>query len=300
MGVLLSLATAALYGSADFCGGLASVRVRTGVVLFWAHLIGLFGVALASLLIADSFVWRDVGLGAAGGLAGLFGVFLLYRRLALGPMHVVAPLSGVASAAMPAMWGVLAGERLSVAAWVGIFLALVAIVLVSVTDERSSVPITAGAIIESLASGLGFGTFFVLLAETSDASAPWPVAAARVTSVVTLGVALAVLSWRSKEQADGSASSDSGEVPAEKVKPAGGLDLWAIIAWAGLGDTAANVTFLFATQRADLAVVSVLASLYPLATVVLARIVLSDRMTPRQFTGLAVALVGTALIVGGG
>lgn len=282
MGILLSLVTAALYGSADFCGGLAAARERTSRVLLGAHAIGLVGIAVVAWFAAEQFSWRDAGLGAAGGLWGLVGVLLLYRRLAEGPMHVVAPLSGVMSAATPALWGVAGGERLSGGAWVGVVLALGAIVLVSVGSERSGAPVTPRVIVESLLSGIGFGAFFVFLAETTDEVAPWPVASARLTTVCVLLVVVVLVG-----RAD-----DDGRPATPRT-----IGLWGLIAWAGLADTGANATFLFATQHGDLAVVSVLSSLYPLSTVLLARVILGDRMSPRQFAGLAAAIAGTALII---
>ena len=277
MGVFWSIVTAVVYGTADFSGGLATRRERLVVVMFGAHGIGLLGVLIASLWLADAFTWRDFGLGAAGGLCGLVGVLFFYRRLALGPMQVVAPVSAVAAATTPALWGVVGGERLGGLAWLGVALALLAIVMVSVSGERAAVPVTTTVIAESLIAGLGFGLFFVFLDATEAATAPWPVTGGRTATFLLLTVY--VLARRER------ISSDLGG--------------WGLIAMAGLGDAGANVTFLWALETGDLVAVSVLSSLYPVSTVLLARAVLGERMTRLQVGGFVAAMTATGLIAAG-
>ena len=276
MSIFWALVTAGLFSGSDFSGGLASKRLSPFTVLLGAHGIGLVGVTLASVLLADAFTLRDALLGVAGGFFGLTGVLLLYRRLAAGPMYAVAPVSAVTAAAVPALWGVLTGERLTGVAWLGVAVAIVAIVLVSLSNDSSGAPITAQVIGESLLSGVGFAGFFIFLSETAEATAPWPVATARWATFALL-LAIAVIGGRAK----------ATELDARLI---------GLVAIAGLGDTAANVTFLWAAQAGDLSIVAVLTGLYPVGTVLLARAVLGERMNSRQFVGLALALVATALI----
>lgn len=274
MGVIWSIVTAVVYGSADFVGGLATKRERAAAVMLGAHSIGLVGVFFAALVLADAFTTRDFVIGAAAGLCGLVGVILLYRRLAEGPMQVVAPVSAVVAAAVPALWGLLSGERLSGLAWVGVAIAIAAIIMVSTGGERSGTPVTSVVIIESVLSGIGFGGVFILLAATESATAPWPVVGGRIITVIVLAVyALARREPLSRD-----------------------LQWWWLVAAAGLGDTAANVTFLWAAASDDLVIVSVVSSLYPVSTVVLARIVLGERMTSLQLGGFAAAMTAIGLI----
>lgn len=278
MAALLSILTAVIYGTSDFCGGLAARRARLIQVVAGGHVVGLVGVVIASTLVANEFATRDFLLGAAGGAFGAGAIALLYRRLALGPMQVVAPLTAITSAAVPAAWGVGSGEDLSPTAWLGVTLGLVAIGLVSISSGGSHAPVTRAVIGESLLAGVGFGAFFILLDATDGSSAPWPVAGARLCTVTAL-IPFMLVSRR-RIVAEGAAAL-------------------ALIAATGLLDTAANVTFLYASDRGLLTLVAVLTSLYPVATVVLARFVLSERMTRPQLSGFVVAMVATALIAAG-
>ena len=278
--IVLSLATAAVFGTGDFFGGLATKRASVVQVIAGSHLVGLAGVLAASLILAESFRWVDLTLGALGGAFGGIGVAFLYRRLAVGPMQIVAPLTAITSAVVPVAWGAIIGERLSGTVWLGIAIGLIAIGLVSYADGPASLEraVTAQVVGESLLAGCGFGAFFILLDATEAPSAPWPVVGARLlTSVVLTGFLLA------------------RRAPVVPQNPT----IIGLIAATGLFDTAANVGFLLATVRGELAVVAVLTSLYPIATAVLAAIVLGERMTTIQGTGFAGALGATALIAVG-
>lgn len=275
MAVFLGLITAICFGSGDFFGGLSAKKTSVLNVVGLSHAVGLAGVLALAPLIADEFAWADVGIGAIAGILGGVGVILLYRGLATGPMAVVAPLTAIASAAVPALWGVATGESLSGLAWVGIVAALVAIGLTSIPNEASTDGVTVRTVVESLAAGVGFGSMFILFDLTADAVAPWPVVGARATTTTAL---LGFIVFARK----------SGLAT---VRPALGT-----IVLTGLFDTGSNVIFLIATTLGDLAVVAVLSSLYPVSTVVLARFVLEERMSRLQFAGLVVALGATTLI----
>ncbi len=278
MAIFLSLVTAACYGTGDFCGGLAAKRARVIQVVALSHAVGLIGVLAITPFLADAFTWRDMGLGAAGGIFGGIAVALLYRRLAVGPMSVVAPLTAVTSAAVPAVWGVATGDSLGVYAWIGVVLALAAITLVSMVSDGMTAPVTPMVVLESLAAGVGFGAFFIFLDATEGATAPWPIVASRVvTSVALVSILVA---------------GSQPTLPAER-------ETLGLIALVGLFDTGSNITFLYATNEGLLTLVAVLSSLYPIGTVILARLVLSERMTKPQLWGFVMAMVATALIAAG-
>jgi drug/metabolite transporter (DMT)-like permease len=279
MVIVVSLMAAALYGSGDFCGALAARRATATQVVAGSHVVGLVGVTAVALLVAEGFTGRDLALGGAGGVFGGIGVGLLYRRLAEGPMYVVAPLTAITAAALPAAWGARAGEELSALAWVGVALALAAVGLVSAaTPGVGSAPVTTRVVVESLLSGCGFGAFFILLGVTDEATAPWPVVGARLTTSVAL---LAFLAGTGRQL-----------VPPDTPSRL-------LIAATGLLEIGANVGFLYAATRGQLAVASVLTSLYPVVTVVLARLLLDERMTRIQLLGVAGALGATGLISAG-
>ncbi|MEL6981689.1 MAG: EamA family transporter, partial [Actinomycetota bacterium] len=260
--------TAATFGVGDFAGGLATRRARVIQVVAWSHVVGGIGAIVASLLLAERFDWGDIGLGIIGGAFGVVGVGLLYRRLAVGPMSVVAPLTAITSAVVPGLWGLAGGDRFGTPGWVGLAVALVAVLLVSSSSDQpegGSSPVTAQVVIESLAAGAGFGLLFVFFDATGSESAPWPVAGARVfTSTVLLSFLLVVARRQT--------SVDDGGPASASVVPRDGHSI-GLIALAGVADTTANVTFLAATNAGQLTLVSVLASLYPVSTVLLARLV---------------------------
>ncbi len=278
MAIVLSLLTAAIFGAGDFAGGLAAKRARAVEVVWGSHVVGLVGVAVASMLIADEFAWADLGVGAVAGAFGGIGVFFLYRRLAVGPMAVVAPITAVTSAVVPVVVDVLGGGAFTSAIWAGMLLGIVAIGLVSSSAHASVGRLTSEVITESLLAGLGFGAFFVFVDLADDATAPWPIFGARVATTVALGAWFAM-----------GRTSFTVRAPATLL----------LIAVAGSLDTLSNVLFLYATTIGDLAIVSVLSSLYPASTVLLAWLVLDERMSRTQFGGLVLAVAATALIAVG-
>lgn len=279
MAVFLALLTAALFGTGDFIGGLAGKRMNVIRVLAISHAVGLVGITIAAFVLAERFIFEDMLWGAVAGIAGFIGLALLYRGLARGPMGVVAPLTAITSAAVPAAWGLLVNdETLGSIAWVGVVIALAAIGLASWSPDDGT-PITPAAIVEALAAGAGFGLMFVGLDQTVEASAPWPIVGGRIMTVAFVAVYFLLIRRESPLPA----------VRADLKLPAIG----------GLLDTFSNAMFLYAALEGDLVIVAVLSSLYPIATVLLARFVLGERLTRVQQLGFVAAMAATALIAAG-
>jgi drug/metabolite transporter (DMT)-like permease len=276
--VILGTLVAVTYGVGDFLGGLASKRNAPAVVVALSQACGLALMVLLVAVDGSPLVWRDALIGAAAGSVGLVGVILLYRGLANGTMSVVAPVTAVSAAVVPLVWGLVTGDRPSVVALVGVAAALVAVALVSTADAIEDRTATRSDILLALLAGAAFGMVFVLLAETDESSGMWPVLGARVASVslVTIGV-LAILR--------------------QPLRPAPGTGR--TIAGAGVLDAGANALYLLASREGLLSLVSVLSSLYPAATIVLARVVLHERMNRTQLLGVALALAGVVLIAAG-
>lgn len=293
MALVLGLAVALTYGTADFFGGLATKANAAFVVVAVSQAWGLVVLAAAgaALGIGDPS-GADLVLGGATGAAGLAGVGLLYRALAAGAMGKVAPVTAVGAAVLPVGWGLATGERPGPVALAGVVVALVAVSVVAGggpagqgaagSGSAGSGPAGAagagrGPLVLAAGAGGAFGVLFILLAATSDASGLAPLVAARAVSVA-LVVATAALTRRSLRVAPGTGATVAG---------------------AGLLDMAANVLFLLAARRGLLSLVAVLASLYPAATTVLARVVLGERLSRGQLAGIALALAGLVLIAGG-
>ena len=280
MAIILALISSALFGAGDFLGGAASRRTHVLVVVGASHVVGLFLILLVTPFMADAITLRDLGIGGIAGIAGVVGITFLYHSLSRGPMAVVAPIAAVSNAAVPALWGIYSGDRLSGPQLVGVVLGLVAILLVSrvSSEETSSGTTTPGLVGVALLSGVGFGGFFICMDLTAEATTPWPLVSARVVSA---GIALILL-------------ARMGRSPIPRRDEARGA-----IVGAGVLDMTANLAILVAVHHGMLSLVAVLGSLYPASTVLLARYVLQERMARTQVVGLVVALVAIGAIVGG-
>jgi drug/metabolite transporter (DMT)-like permease len=279
MAALLALVSAVGYGISDFSGGLASRRAPAIAIVLVSNsltlAIALFAVAL---LPGSAYHLGDVSWGVAAGTVGVVGVILLYRGLAIGPMSVVAPLTAVLSAIVPVAVGVLRGERPGALALSGVALALPAMVLIGrQSNARSAGRVSRGALLSALAAGISFGGFYVLLAQTGSDGGAWPLVGQRAASVAVLLALTGVAVRRG--------------LPA---LPQGRTLVLAVIA--GVTDFVANLTYVLATHRGLLALVAVLSSLYPAATVLLARAILRERLDRGQLGGLLIAGVAVALI----
>jgi len=282
MAVFLGLAVAATYGTGDFLGGLATKRATTWSVVVVVQSVGL--VALAILVLVDGVpvpAGRDLVLGGFASCAGMVGVGLLFLGLARGPMGVVAPITAVGAAVIPVAWGLLQGERPSGSAMVGVALAVVAVGFIArhPPEHGAGEPATAATstLAISIASGACFGAFFVIISHTDDDSGFWPLLSGRVASVPLLLAALVLTR--------------------QHILPTRASLRVALLS--GCFDVAANSLLLLAVRAGLLSLVSPVASLYPASTVVLARLVLHERLQRIQLGGLVAALVGVVLIAAG-
>jgi drug/metabolite transporter (DMT)-like permease len=266
---------ATLFGLGDFCGGLASRRISALRVVASTHIIGLVLILVAAPLMADAFSVEALAVGALAGTFGMVGIGFLYRGLGRGPMAVVAPITAVNSAAIPVVWGLAFGEQLSPLHVLGILTGLGAIVLVS-RIPGGSIAVPRGLVLESMLAGAGFAAFFIVIDAAQDQTAPWPLVGARIASVL---LALGLLALRGGLR-----------LPTRREGVSG------LIVATGVFDMAANVAFLLAVNTGLLSLVSVLAALYPATTVVLARVVLSERMSRSQVVGMFGAIGSVALI----
>ena len=276
MAVILALASAVVYGAADFLGGLASRRTSVFGVVALSQVVGLGALLVLLPWLGGSVDGADLAWGAASGLAGAGGLVVFFRTLARGVMSVIAPVTAVTAAAVPVLVGLLGGETIGTWAAVGITLALLAVVLVSAEGGLSALRAARPtALAPALLAGGMFGLFFVLLDRTSAEAGLTPLVAARVASV-SLVVVLAM----------------GGRQSLRVTRPA-----LPLVAVSGVGDMTANALFLLATQTGgQLAITGVLASLYPVSTVVLAQVVLRERLVGAQVAGLISAVAAVVLI----
>lgn len=277
MVVLFALLAAASYGVSDFLGGFASRAAKALTVLLHNYPAGaLVMIALLPLfpgpVSLSTLLWS-----VAGGAAGMTGVGLMYSAMAVAPMNVISPVTGVLAAVVPVLAGVVLGERPAVLVWLGMVLALVAVVLITRSpDDHPHGRLTRGSVLMALGAGIGFGVYFVCLARSDTDSGLWPVVIARVAaSVLVLPVALRA----------GAVSRLPGRIT-----------VLALIA--GAVDAVSNLSFLLASRHGYLSVAGVITALYPAGTVLLAIALLKERTGRIQWLGMGMAVVAVVLITG--
>jgi uncharacterized membrane protein len=274
MAVLLALAAALFYGSADFYGGFASKRTSALAVVVLSQLAGSVVLVTALPFVPGRFSLALLAWGLLGGLCAAVLVTALYAALAVGRMGVVSPITAVVGACLPVLFGVAFGERPAPLAGAGIVLAAIAIVLFTLDPKAARLSLAEPGVLQALISGVALGAVYTILGRASAGGGLGLLAAIRVSSIVML-TCYALARKLSLRPA-------SGGLPA--------------IAGAGVLDMGANILYVLAAQRGMLAVVAVVTSLYPAATVFLARIVLHEQLNLFQWLGVACAACGVVLI----
>jgi drug/metabolite transporter (DMT)-like permease len=299
MSLPFALPSAVTYGIADFAGGLAARRASVLVVTVVAQAAGLVSLLVVIGFAAGRPSPAAVGFGVLAGLAGVSGLLLYLKALAVGPMGVVAPLSAVVGAGLPLAVGLLSGERLGPVGWLAVAVALGAILLATAGTRKDRAASTG--VLLGLAAGVGFGMFFVAVDAAPDDSGLWPLLAGRIASVVLLtGFVLRYhlpLPTRTRTRAASLApvAGESG-VSTRAVARSGTRGPVVLMVVSGVFDTVANVLFLVATRMGDLGISAVVVSLYPVVVVLLARVVLGERLTRTQLLSAGLALTASALL----
>ncbi|MBI4671382.1 MAG: DMT family transporter [Chloroflexi bacterium] len=269
--IIFGLTSALVWGAGDFFGGLGSRRASVLGVLLVAESSGLV------LLIACAWLWREplpalpeIASGVAAGIAGTLGLGALYVGLARSRASIVAPVSAVVGALLPAIYSALTVGLPEPLQQIGFILGIGAIILVSYSNQGVGEMRALGM---AILAGVGFGAFFILIHQSGQDTTFFPLVFARGISIPLLLIAIFVLKPR---------------MPSGTVLP--------IVIASGLFDVGGNVFFLLASQVGRLDVATILASLYPASTVILSRIILHERTTRLQQSGILVALAAIVLI----
>lgn len=275
MAILLAIASAVLWGGADFLGGSAARRLKVLVVTFGSQVAGLLLVVTLLVLTRGSVSLEGAAYGAVAGIVGALALSVFYLALAAGVMSLVAPLSAL-GAIVPVSVALAGGEDLTALAVTGIGLALAGVVLIA-RREPAAPALTPRVLALAAGAALGIGTVLTLFQLGTDArgsSGLGVVAAARAASITVTGLAL--LATRTPVRLSAADARRVGAV--------------------GLGDTGANALFAVASETGPDALVAVLGSLYPVTTLLLARALLAERLTARQAVGVLLAVCGAALL----
>jgi len=270
--IVLGLISAITFGAADFGGGWTSRRAPLLGVILGTQIVGMFLAGGIAVVRAEPLPSQaDLAWSLVAGVAGLAGVTALYRGLAVGRMGVVAPVTGVIGASIPVVVGVVTEGQPSGYVAAGIGLALVAVILVSRVPgeqgQRSGIELALGA-------GIAIGIFNTALAQVSLGTAFGPIALVRALDAIIVVAAIVLLGqpWRVGRSA----------LPA--------------VLLVGVLDMTGNATYLLATQVGELAIAAILSSLYPVSTVVLAAVLLRERVTGTHAVGILTAAVAVVLI----
>lgn len=276
MAIVLGLLAALTYGGSDFAAGLASRRVSPVAVTLAVEIVTLLTAGVALVIYAPrapsdhALVW-----GALSGFGTALGTLSLYRGLAVARMSVVATLAAVLNAVVPVIVGLALGNHLSIEAVIGIVIALPAIALVSWHPQEQRDSAARAGVIYGLLAGIGFSVLFIGLDRAGTRSGDWPIIPSQLVALTTV----VLVAGRGVK---GSASPSRATV--------------LLTLGAGLTSGLANLCFLAATGRGELAIVSVVTSLYPATTVILARTFLAERWRGVQKLGLVLSLVAVVLV----
>ncbi len=284
---LIALISAFSVGASDFFGSQATRKSRPELVPYLAHLASLIFMFIAALFISAPLVTQpDVLWGISSGLSGGCGIYLLFRAMAHAQISIVAPIAAVAGSLTTVAFGIAGGDRPSWLNLIGIGLAIAAGALISsaATDDGTNTEVGVSTSLkevgESALAGVLFGWFFVSISYTTDDAGLWPLVVARVVSVLMLGL-LAYF-------------SGAGTPLQERLRAEKSVVQLAILA--GALEMIASALLLIALRRGELSIVGVLASLYPVSTVLLAAVVLREKLAQIQWFAVLMALLAVPLI----
>lgn len=273
-GALWGLAAAGAWGTADFTGGLASRRVAPLAVTAGSQLMGLIALVVGVVILAPPIPAADtLLLGAVAGLGGGLGLAFLYEGLARGSMGIVSALAGAGAAVIPLLATLVLGTEIAPLALVGVaFVVAAGLAAADVSRDAAS----RTALLLSLGAALGFSAWYLIIDRAADAGGIWALVASRTASVLLLVVLVAATSTRSS-------------VPALR-------SVLLLVSIAGVLDVTANVFFVVARGEISVALAATLSGLYPLVTMILARLVLAERLPRLGLVSVVLAVTGTILI----
>jgi len=283
--VVFGLSTAFFFGSGDFLGGFASRRISPIRVTALSALGGLVTVCLIVPLFGGTWSLAALGWGAVAGIVACLSVSMLYASLAIGPMSILSPLIAILSAVVPMAVGLVGGERFSGLGYLGLAVALLAVILVGLpSDTHGARPNLRGLVLAS-GAGISIGLGLVVFSHMPADSGFVPLIVGRSITVVVMFAAVGMLALRARR---------GRRLPlAESTGWRGGF--WIAIG-AGVLAAVADGFMLAGVRLGDLSIMAVLVALYSGVTVILAALILKERITRLQGAGLLCALAAVALL----
>lgn len=276
LSIIFGLSAALGWGAADFTGGLASRRTGAYRAVFYSEAIGLVFIIIALFVVREPLpTLLPLGMAVLAGALGTTGLLLLFHAMTIGKMSIATPVSALMAATLPVVVGTLLAGFPGLLTFLGFILSLSAIWLISREEGNHSRILThINELRLPLLAGLGFGTYFILVHEAAQESTYWTMLASRIGGVLVM--VLFMLTRRQNWQVS--------------------QDTWPLIALNGLLDVTANGFYILASQYGRLDVAAVLSSLYPAATVLLAAILLKERVARSQAIGIGLALAAIVFL----
>ncbi|MDH6532221.1 drug/metabolite transporter (DMT)-like permease [Aurantimicrobium minutum] len=298
--VILGLSGALVFGSGDFLGGMASKRMGAFLATGIAGIVGLFVLVGLTFVIPGQISSGTIWWGLLSGVAGALAILLLYAALAIGPMSILSPLGALISAIFPVIWAIVVShETLAWFGYLALGLGAIAIVLVAFTPEKNAVKPRLRGIIFASVSGLLIGVFLIIMDQVPADSGLYPLVYNRFVNIGIMFSAVAIMAllrWAHRKGLfgrDGTARADLA------VGDAGSVDFKNGILFAlgcGVLDSIGNALLLLGIQSGNLSVMSVLTAMYPAGTIILAAIVLREKITKLQLVGMVLALAAAGLL----
>lgn len=286
---LLGLGSAIIYGASDFFAGLASRRVSSLFVAFASSVVASVLVLIGVLVSGPVWSMETVLLGSIAGLLGSIGTWAFYASLAIGPMSVISPGVATIYAVVPAIAGIAFGERFPPIGYVALVAVVGAAVLLSLQGGRSAAKVSPRAAVLGVVAGFGYAGYIIAIDRTSAESGLAPLLMDFVVAILVLGLALLVTRGRTRS------AQERGAQP-KVLSPESRTRALLLSVVTGVTLAVGNILLVIGLHIGDLAVMGVLNSLYPLGTVLLAMIVLRERLSALQSAGVVLALVGCVLL----
>lgn len=298
--VILGLSGALVFGSGDFLGGMASKRMGAFLATGIAGVVGLGVLFSLTFVIPGEVSSGTVWWGLLSGVAGALAILLLYAALAIGPMSILSPLGALISAIFPVIWAIVVSqESLAWFGYIALGVGALAIVLIAFTPEKNAVKPNLRGILFASISGLLIGVFLIIMDQVPQDSGLYPLVYNRFVNIGIMFSAvalLAVLRWAHRKGLlgrDGKARADLAVGETGRIDVKGGILL---AVGCGVLDSLGNALLLLGIQTGNLSVMSVLTAMYPAGTIILAAVVLREKITKLQLIGMVLALAAAGLL----
>jgi drug/metabolite transporter (DMT)-like permease len=300
--VIFGFSGALVFGCADFLGGLSAKRISPYLVSGIVGLTGFIGLFIVSAIVGGTISFEAVFWGALSGICGTIAIMMLYAALAIGPMSILSPLGALVSAAVPVTWALSTGESLPLLGYIALAVGLIAIVLVGFVPEKNAIRPAVKGVLLAVGSGVGIGFFMICIDRTPTDSQLIPLVANRLVSTLVMFSILSVMMLvRNRRGQQARAATATATATARKLllpplpSPTVQVGLWMAVA-AGIVDATANALLILGLESGELSVMSVLTAMYPAGTVILAAVILKERVAPWQGIGLVLAIVSAGCL----